>query len=115
MDLLTYQLAHEQSLIKSAHMAYATGNVSGAINFLTSLAAMLGVQLPKRPMAAFYSPNRSAVDVTRAQDRYFHTCSEQVSWALGRNISEIRAKYGMPLTLINKPKKKAASQEGKAA
>lgn len=106
MDLLTYQLSHEQSLIMAAHKEYAKGNIGGAVGFLVSLARLLNVQLPRRPM-----PRPSIFDTKRALDTYFFTCSEILSKHLGENITEIRAKYGQPFKLIVDDDKTTAVKE----
>jgi hypothetical protein len=97
----------------SAHRAYSTGNIGGAVGFLASLADLLNVQLPRRPM-----PRNSIMENNRALDTYFFTVSRILSKHLGRNIGEIRARYGQPFQLKTdgkaaKPGKPAAGPETK--
>lgn len=99
LDLLSYQLAHEQSLIKAAHFAYAQGNLQAAVGFITSLAALLGVELPKRPLATYIGPGKSIADANAVLDRYFHACNLLVSKHLNKNIEHVRASYAAPFSL----------------
>jgi hypothetical protein len=94
LDLLTYQASHEQSLIRSANLAYINGDIEGAVGFIRSLSSLLGVDLPKQP-----TPNKSLLSNKRALADYFFRCSNVVSRHLGQNISEIRARYGNPFQL----------------
>ena len=88
---------HEMQILNSASMAYAKGDIAGAIGYLVGLAALLDIQLPRPPF-----PARSTIDTHQRLVRHYFECLRIVNEKLGRKIEGIRLSYSQPFKLVKK-------------
>jgi hypothetical protein len=94
VDLLTYQRTSEQELEHSANLAYARGDVDGAIGYVLALSKLLSIKLPQRPMRS-----RSISINTRIATKYYFHCLSLMGAQRADDITRVRAKYGRPFQI----------------
>ena len=95
--LVGYEMAFELAELNAANLAYAHGNIEGAIGHIRSMASLLNTELPPTPL-----PKLSFYDNLKTQSHYYFQCKRIVSAGINTTVTKVRVSYGRPFKVIRR-------------